>query len=90
MKEEDRKALLELMKKTGGQIVYALDNQSGEQMLEEPGYILLRLQQLYTGQDSSKYHLIFNSTRTLPTIQDRGRAGKIARDSNSLTATLSC
>jgi len=35
-----------------------LDNQSREQMLEKFGYILLRLQQLYTGQDSSKYHLI--------------------------------
>jgi hypothetical protein len=58
MEKKDRQVLLGLMKKTGGQIVYALDNQSREQMLEELGYILLRLQQLYTGQDSSKYHLI--------------------------------
>ena len=58
MEEKDRQALSDLIRKTGGQIVYALDNQTREQMLEELGYILLRLQQLYTGQDSSKYHLI--------------------------------
>ena len=58
MEEKDRQALSDLIRKTGGQIVYALDNQTREQMLEELGYILLRLQQLYTEQDSSKYHLI--------------------------------
>jgi hypothetical protein len=58
MEEKDRLVLSDLMKKTSGQIVYALDNQTREQMLEELGYILLRLQQLYTEQDSSKYHLI--------------------------------
>ena len=34
MDEKDRQVLLGLMKKTGGQIVYALDNQSREQMLD--------------------------------------------------------
>ncbi|GEM_PF-3344396 len=58
MEEEYRQAFLELMKKSGGQIVYSLNNQSREQMLEKLDYILLRLQQLYTGQDSNKYHLI--------------------------------
>ncbi len=75
MEAKDQQVLSDLIRKTSGQIVYALDNQTREQKLEEFGYILLRLQQLYTEQDSSKYHLIVRVLSEQFRIE--GGAGKI-------------
>ncbi len=41
-----------------GQILYKLDNASKQEMLEESGYLLLRIVDRYSEVDSDKYHLV--------------------------------
>lgn len=58
MVEADRNFLGELMKKKSGQIIYTLDNPGREKLLETIGYLLLRLQKIYSEKDSEKYRLL--------------------------------
>lgn len=55
---EDKERLEGWSKKSVGQIVYPLDNEEKEVLLQELGYLLLRLQSRFSEKDSSKYHLI--------------------------------
>lgn len=56
--ENDSQLLEELMRRRSGNIVYELDNDQRETKLEDLGYLLYRLQELYNEDDSNKYHLI--------------------------------
>ncbi|MCH8318000.1 MAG: transposase [Bacteroidetes bacterium] len=56
--EEERERLTTLSSQKPGQIVYKMDNPSKEEMLEELGYLLLRIMERYSEADSDKYHLI--------------------------------
>ena len=54
----DKDRLEEWSKKKPGQIVYTLSHDEKEKLLEELGYLLLRLQVQFSEVDSGKYHLI--------------------------------
>ena len=58
LKEEYYEILSSLLKQKSGQIIYSLDNEQREEMLEKLGYVLLGLQRVFTEKDSNKYHLI--------------------------------
>jgi len=55
---EDKERLKEWSDKKPGQIVYALSNEEKAALLEELGYMLLRMQAQFSEQDSGKYPLI--------------------------------
>ncbi len=58
IQKEDLAKLEEWSNKKPGQIVYALTNEEKEKLLEELGYMLLRLQTEFDEGDSIKYHLL--------------------------------
>ena len=58
LNEEERERLTTLSAQKSGQIVYKMDNPSKEAMLEELGYLFLRIMDKYSEADSDKYHLI--------------------------------
>lgn len=58
LNEEERERLTTLSAQKPGQIVYKMDNPSKEAMLEELGYLFLRIMDKYSETDSDKYHLI--------------------------------
>ena len=70
---EDQKLMNELMKKKPGQVVYRLSNDEKEEKLKALGELLLRLQGVYTKQDSDKYILIERLLAEQYTLED-GRA----------------
>jgi hypothetical protein len=58
MRAEDKERLEEWSKKKPGQIVYPLSGDEKGKLLEELGYMLMRLQEQYKEEDSSKYGLL--------------------------------
>lgn len=58
LKQKDREKLETLCSKSSEQIVYGLNNKEREEMIEELGYLLLRIQERFRERHSEKYHLI--------------------------------
>lgn len=58
LKKKDIERLDALSSQKPGQILYKLDNASKQEMLEESGYLLLRIVDRYSEADSDKYHLV--------------------------------
>lgn len=58
LKPEDKELLKKMSRQKSGPITYQLDSKGREELIEQLGYVLYRIQKEFNEKDSEKYHLI--------------------------------